>query len=84
MMNVDMHIHGVDFIKAMNAIKHAMKSTSWFLVSTSRPGKKSSVFYVEYHSEADFAKIFPPGWIRRPVHKYADEVLLSISESNAS
>ncbi len=82
MMHVDEHIHGENFIKALTAIKHAMKPTS-SLLSTYHPGeKKSGEPHVEHHTEGDFAEVFPAEWISRAAYKFGNDPMLSISESH--
>ena len=59
MIHVDEHIHGENFTQAMFEIKDALRPGGQLLVTAYHPKAKGHVPHVEYHSETDFACVFP-------------------------
>lgn len=83
MIHVAEHLVDDMFERTMRPIKGCMKPASHFLVTASPRGKRSHVPHVQYRSEDDFTRIFPPDWVERPTAPCAEDWLLSISESHS-
>ena len=83
MMHVDEHIHGENFLSALHHIKDAMTPTSRFFTTFRTEPTPSGLAYVEYHTEDDFAKVFPPAWIKRVPQPHNGDAMLSISAAHA-
>jgi hypothetical protein len=83
MMHVDEHIHGENFLSALRHIKAAMTPTSRFFTTYRTEPTPSGLAYVEYHTQEDFATVFPPAWIQRVPQPNNGDALLSISADHA-
>lgn len=83
MMHVDEHIHGESFVSALQHIKAAMTPTSRFFTTYRTELTPSGLAYVEYHTRDDFAKVFPPEWIKLVPQPHNGDPMLSISAAHA-
>ncbi|MBA2271627.1 MAG: class I SAM-dependent methyltransferase [Chthoniobacterales bacterium] len=83
MMHVDEHIHGERFLNALRHIKAAMTPTSRFFTTYRTVPTPSGVSYVEYHTQKDFAAVFPLAWIKPVPRPHGGDAMLSISAAHA-
>ncbi len=82
MMHVDEHIHGENFLSALRHIKGAMTPTSRFFTTYRTEPTLSGLAYVEYHTQENFATVFPSGWIKRVPRPHNGDPMLSISAAH--
>ncbi len=82
MMHVDEHIHGENFLSALRHIKGAMTPASRFFTTYRSEPTPSGLAYIEYHTQEDFATVFPSAWIKRVPQPHNGDPMLSISAAH--
>lgn len=80
MMHVDEHIHGARFTHALTHIRQAMTPGAVCYTTYSDMPRPSGVSYVEYHTRADFATVFPDGWITAAPRPHNGDPMLRIEK----
>ncbi|NOX39726.1 MAG: class I SAM-dependent methyltransferase [Alphaproteobacteria bacterium] len=84
MLHVDEHIHGENFLSCQRNIKAAMGPKGVFYTTFRTEPTLSGVTYVEYHTQEDFAKVWPREWISRVPQPNNGDAMLKISAGGGS
>lgn len=78
MMHVDEHLVGPPFDAAMRHIREALAPGGRFFTTYKPTPVPSGLVYVEYHTAADFGRVFPADWITPCPNPHGGDPLLLI------